>query len=139
MINFNNTTLFNLPSDAQLKTWLQSIIEQEGYIEGELNFLFCDDDHLHKLNVEFLNHDTLTDIITFDYNVGRQIYSDICISIDRVQDNALIHKVSSINELSRVMAHGVLHLCGYKDSTIEEKEEMRSKESLYLSQLDLNI
>lgn len=139
MINFNNTTLFNLPSDAQLKTWLKSIIEQEGYIEGELNFLFCDDDHLHKLNVEFLNHDTLTDIITFDYNVGRQIYSDICISIDRVQDNALIHKVSSINELSRVMAHGVLHLCGYKDSTIEEKEEMRSKEGLYLSQLDLNI
>ena len=139
MINFNNTTLFNLPSEAQLKTWLQSIIEQEGYIEGELNFLFCDDDHLHKLNVEFLNHDTLTDIITFDYNVGRQIYSDICISIDRVQDNALIYKVSSINELSRVMAHGVLHLCGYKDSTIEEKEEMRSKEDLYLSQLDLNI
>jgi rRNA maturation RNase YbeY len=139
MINFNNTTLFNLPSEAQLKTWLQSIIEQEGYIEGELNFLFCDDDHLHKLNVEFLNHDTLTDIITFDYNVGRQIYSDICISIDRVQDNALIHKVSSINELSRVMAHGVLHLCGYKDSTIEEKEEMRSKEDLYLSQLNLNI
>ena len=139
MINFNNTTLFNLPSEAQLKTWLQSIIEQEGYIEGELNFLFCDDDHLHKLNVEFLNHDTLTDIITFDYNVGRQIYSDICISIDRVQDNALIHKVSSINELSRVMVHGLLHLCGYKDSTIEEKEEMRSKEDLYLSQLDLNI
>lgn len=139
MINFNNTTLFNLPSEAQLKTWLQSIIEQEGYIEGELNFLFCDDDHLHKLNVEFLNHDTLTDIITFDYNVRRQIYSDICISIDRVQDNALIHKVSSINELSRVMAHGVLHLCGYKDSTIEEKEEMRSKEDLYLSQLNLNI
>ncbi|MDC0380147.1 rRNA maturation RNase YbeY [Flavobacteriaceae bacterium] len=139
MINFNNTTLFNLPSEAQLKTWLQSIIEQEGYNEGELNFLFCDDDHLHKLNVEFLNHDTLTDIITFDYNVGRQIYSDICISIDRVQDNALIHKVSSINELSRVMAHGVLHLCGYKDSTIEEKEEMRSKEDLYLSQLNLNI
>ncbi len=139
MINFNNTTLFNLPSEAQLKTWLQSIIEQEGYIEGELNFLFCDDDHLHKLNVEFLNHDTLTDIITFDYNVGRQIYSDICISIDRVQDNALIHKVSSINELSRVMAHGALHLCGYKDSTIEEKEEMRSKEDLYLSQLNLNI
>ena len=139
MINFNNITLFNLPSEAQLKIWLQSIIEQEGYIEGELNFLFCDDNHLHKLNVEFLNHDTLTDIITFDYNVGRQVYSDICISIDRVQDNALIHKVSSINELSRVMAHGVLHLCGYKDSTIEEKEEMRSKESLYLSQLDLNI
>jgi rRNA maturation RNase YbeY len=139
MINFNNTTLFNLPSEAQLKTWLQSIIEQEGYIEGELNFLFCDDDHLHKLNVEFLNHDTLTDIITFDYNVGRQIYSDICISIDRVQDNALIHKVSSINELSRVMVHGLLHLCGYKDSTIEEKEEMRSKEDLYLSQLNLNI
>ena len=139
MINFNNTTLFNLPSEAQLKTWLQSIIEQEVYNEGELNFLFCDDDHLHKLNVEFLNHDTLTDIITFDYNVGRQIYSDICISIDRVQENALIHKVSSINELSRVMAHGVLHLCGYKDSTIEEKEEMRSKEDLYLSQLNLNI
>ncbi len=139
MINFNNTTTFSLPSEAQLKSWLQSIITQEGYFEGELNFLFCDDDHLHKLNVEFLNHDTLTDIITFDYNVGRQLCSDICISIERVQDNALIHKASPTNELCRVMAHGVLHLCGYKDSTKEEKEEMRSKEDHYLSQLDLNI
>lgn len=139
MINFINTTTFKLPSATQLKSWLKSIMTEEGYTEGELNFLFCDDNHLHKLNVEFLNHDTLTDIITFDYNVGRQVYSDICISIERIQDNALTHKVSPINELCRVMAHGVLHLCGYKDSTKEEKEEMRGKEDHYLSQLELNI
>jgi rRNA maturation RNase YbeY len=139
MINFSNTTSFDLPSNNHLKKWLKSILLNEGCEEGELNFLFCDDEHLHKLNLEFLNHDTLTDILTFDYNVGSLVYADICISIDRVLDNAYVHNVSSENELCRVMAHGVLHLCGYKDSTSKEKKEMRSKEDHYLSQLKLNI
>ncbi len=139
MINFNNTTTFILAPEPQLLEWLEAIIVQENFEEGEINFLFCDDDHLHQLNVEFLNHDTLTDILTFDYNVGRQVFADICISIDRIQDNASIHNVSSTNELCRVMAHGILHLCGYKDSTDDQKKEMRQKEDYYLSQLNLNI
>jgi rRNA maturation RNase YbeY len=139
MINFSNTTLYDIPLESYLKEWLQTIIQQESFEEGELNFLFCDDDYLHKLNVQFLNHDTLTDILTFDYNVGRQLHADICISVDRVKDNASQHKVAVTNELCRVMAHGVLHLCGYKDKTIKQKQEMREREDHYLSKLNLNI
>lgn len=138
MINFNNTTAFNIPNKKALKKWLSSIITQERHVEGELNFLFCDDDYLYQLNVEFLTHYTLTDILTFDYNVGTQVFADICISIDRVQDNATDHQTTVLNELHRVMAHGVLHLCGYKDGTIEEKKQMRKKEDEYLSLLEFS-
>ena len=138
MINFSNTTAFHIPNKKALKKWLGSIITQENHIEGELNFLFCDDDHLHQLNVEFLAHDTLTDILTFDYNVGSQVFADICISIDRIQDNAAEHQTPVLNELHRVMAHGVLHLCGYKDGTDNEKKQMRKKEDEYLSQLEFS-
>ena len=136
MINFSNTTAFNIPNKKMLKKWLGSIITQENHAEGELNFLFCDDDHLHQLNVEFLAHDTLTDILTFDYNVGTQVFADICISVDRIHDNAAEHQTTVLNELHRVMAHGVLHLCGYKDSTNSEQMQMRKKEDEYLSQLE---
>lgn len=138
MINFSNTTAFNIPNKKALKKWLSSIIVQESHVEGELNFLFCDDDHLHQLNVEFLAHDTLTDILTFDYNVDKQVFADICISIDRIQDNATEHQTPVLNELHRVMAHGVLHLCGYKDGTDNEKKQMRRKEDEYLSQLEFS-
>ena len=138
MINFSNTTAFHIPNKKALKKWLGSIITQENHIGGELNFLFCDDDHLHQLNVEFLAHDTLTDILTFDYNVGSQVFADICISIDRIQDNAAEHQTPVLNELHRVMAHGVLHLCGYKDGTDNEKKQMRKKEDEYLSQLEFS-
>jgi rRNA maturation RNase YbeY len=138
MINFSNTTAFNIPNKKALKKWLSSIITQERHVEGELNFLFCDDDHLHQLNVEFLAHDTLTDILTFDYNVDTQVFADICISIDRIYDNAAEHQTTVLNELHRVMAHGVLHLCGYKDGTNDEKKQMRKKEDEYLSQLEFS-
>ena len=138
MINFSNTTAFHIPNKKPLKKWLGSIITQENHIEGELNFLFCDDNHLHQLNVEFLAHDTLTDILTFDYNVGSQVFADICISIDRIHDNAAKHQTTALNELHRVMAHGVLHLCGYKDGTNREKKQMRKKEDEYLSQLEFS-
>jgi len=138
MINFSNTTAFNIPNKKALKKWLSSIIIQESHAEGELNFLFCYDDHLHQLNVEFLAHDTLTDILTFDYNVDKQVFADICISIDRIQDNAAEHQTPVLNELHRVMAHGVLHLCGYKDGTDNEKIQMRKKEDEYLSQLEFS-
>ena len=97
--------------------------------------MFCDDDYLYKLNVEFLNHDTLTDIISFDYTVGNLIQGDIFISIERVKDNANDFNVSFEEELKRVMAHGVLHYCGYKDKTEEESLQMRTKENYYLNSL----
>lgn len=138
MINFINTTALDIPNKTVLKKWLSSIINQEKHVEGELNFLFCDDDYLFKLNVEFLAHHTLTDILTFDYTVGAQVFADICISIDRVEDNAADHQTTVLNELHRVMAHGVLHLCGYKDGTKGEKKQMRKIEDKYLSQLKFN-
>jgi len=108
--------------------WLSNVIKNEGRIEGDLSYLFCDDDHLHKLNVEFLNHDTLTDIITFDNSFGNTLSGDICISIDRVLDNAKDFGVSFDEELRRVLVHGVLHLCGYKDKSKNEAVLMREKE-----------
>ena len=96
--------------------------------------MFCDDAFLHKLNVEFLNHDTLTDVISFDYSVGKEIHGEIFISIERVRENAHEFNQSFATELSRVMAHGVLHYCGYKDKSSSEEVIMRSKEEFYLQQ-----
>ena len=114
--------------------WLTSIISQENYNEGEVSIVFCDDEFLHKLNVEFLNHDTLTDVISFDYSIGKEIHGEIFISIDRVRENAYEFNQNFDTELSRVMAHGVLHYCGYKDKSTSEAAIMRSKEEFYLQQ-----
>lgn len=119
---------FSLKDEEAATEWLQKLIEQEGRVLHLLNFIFCSDDYLHRLNVEYLDHDTLTDIITFPYAEPPTIHGDIFISIDRVRDNANDFKVSFEKELTRVMAHGVLHLCGYGDKTAEEKQLMRSKE-----------
>ena len=94
--------------------------------------MFCNDDYLHKLNVEFLNHDTLTDIISFDYSVGKTIQGDIFISTERVADNAKDFKVDFVHELHRVIVHGILHYCGYKDKNETDKKIMRDKENHYL-------
>ena len=100
--------------------------------------MFCDDDYLHKLNIEFLNHDTLTDIISFDYSVGKIIQGDVYISVDRVKENARDFNVSFDEEIHRVIVHGILHYCGYKDKSDDETQQMRHKENLYLKQLILN-
>ena len=97
--------------------------------------MFCDDNYLHKLNVDFLQHDTLTDIISFDYSVGKELHGDIFISIERVKDNAQDLGVDFETELHRVMIHGILHYCGYKDKSKEDKMVMRQKEDFYLSKL----
>tara|TARA_B100000963_G_scaffold359863_1_gene388540 strand:+ start:1708 stop:2124 length:417 start_codon:yes stop_codon:yes gene_type:complete len=135
MINFITEEAFKIDKPGAYKRWILGAIENESLELGELSFLFCDDAHLHKLNLEFLNHDMLTDILTFEYNVGNKIYGDICISAERVRENAALHGVSFFNELARVMIHGVLHLCGYKDANQNEKTIMRNKEDFYLSQL----
>lgn len=133
MISFNYETEFKLGDEKQFQSWISNAIEEENCNEGELNYIFCDDEYLHKINVEYLNHDTLTDIISFDYSVGKELHGDIFISIERVADNAKDFEVSFQKELQRVMIHGVLHYCGYKDKTEDEKQLMRSKEELYMS------
>ena len=128
MISFNYETDFSLENEEQYEVWISRIIESEGFDEGEINYIFCDDEYLHKINVEYLDHDTLTDIISFDYTVGNLVQGDIFISIERVQDNANDFNVSFDEELKRVLSHGVLHYCGYKDKTPKDEALMRSKE-----------
>lgn len=129
MINYNYESDFTLDNETIFSKWIKAVITSEAYVLGEINYIFCDDDYLHKINVEFLNHDTLTDIITFDNTVGKTIYSDIFISIERVIDNASDFDVSFEDELKRVVIHGVLHLCGFKDKSQEDTVIMRSKEN----------
>ena len=128
MISFNYETDFELENEAQYEEWISRIIESEGFNEGEINYIFCDDEYLHKINVEYLDHDTLTDIISFDYTVGNVLQGDIFVSVERVQDNAKDFNVSFEEELKRVLSHGVLHYCGYKDKSPEDEALMRSKE-----------
>ncbi|MDO7172138.1 rRNA maturation RNase YbeY [Mariniflexile sp. AS56] len=135
MISFNYETTFSLGNEEQLSDWIKGVITDEKCVLEEVNYIFCDDEYLHKLNVEFLNHDTLTDVISFDYSIGKTIQGDVYISIERVADNAVDFKVSLEEELQRVMVHGVLHYCGYKDKTDSDAKLMREKENHYLSQL----
>lgn len=128
MISFNYETDFELSNESDYASWIQNIIVSENKEEGDINYVFCDDEYLHKINVEYLNHDTLTDIISFDYCEGNFLHGDIFISIERVAENAKEFKVSLENELKRVMAHGVLHYCGYKDKSEQDELLMRQKE-----------
>lgn len=135
MIQFNYETDFSLEDEDRLAAWISSVITSEGFTEEEINYIFCDDEYLFKLNVEFLDHDTLTDIISFDYSIGKIIQGDIFISVERVKENAEDFNVEFLNELHRVMVHGVLHYCGYKDKSETDEALMRSKEDFYLKQL----
>jgi probable rRNA maturation factor len=128
MINFNYESTFILDNEDSYATWLSAVIVSENKKEGEINYIFCDDEYLHKINLEYLNHDTLTDIISFDYSIGNELNGDIFISIERVQDNANDFEVSFDQELKRVLAHGILHYCGYKDKSDSESLLMRKKE-----------
>jgi probable rRNA maturation factor len=118
---------FQLLRKTPLSNWIKKTVEIEGKALGAVTYVFCSDDYLHKMNVEHLDHDTLTDIITFPYN-DNPIEGDIFISIDRVRDNATDFNTTFENELHRVMIHGILHLCGYKDKTEEDEKLMRQKE-----------
>lgn len=128
MINFNYETDFVLDNEEAFEEWLSAVILSENKREGEISYIFCDDEYLHKINVEYLNHDTLTDIISFDYTVGNELNGDIFVSVERVRDNALDFNVPFENELKRVLAHGILHYCGYKDKSEADAVLMRSKE-----------
>lgn len=128
MVIFNYETDFQLENESDYEQWIDAVIESEEKEPGEINYIFCDDEYLHNINMQYLNHDTLTDIISFDYCIGDLISGDIFISIERVQDNAKEYEVSFNEELLRVLAHGVLHYCGYKDKTENEALLMRTKE-----------
>ena len=120
----------------QLKScnnWLEQVVATENKKLGDIIFVFCKDDYLLEKNITFLKHNTLTDVITFDYSKGEKITGDILISIDRVQENSRIFEVSFLNELNRVMVHGLLHLLGYNDKNKKDAKLMKSKEDFYLS------
>jgi len=129
MIEFNYETNFTLKYESKIADWIQSCILKEGFKLGDINYIFCDDTYLHKLNVEFLNHDTLTDIISFDNTMGKLISGDIFISIERVMENAATFNASFEEELHRVIIHGVLHYLGYKDKNKEDQLIMTTKEN----------
>lgn len=128
MISFNYENEFELPNEDQIATWISKVILSENKKEGEINYIFCDDDYLLNLNEQYLDHDTLTDIISFDYSVGNEIHGDIFISTERVLENASDFNVSFQEELQRVLVHGVLHYCGYKDKSEADEQLMRNKE-----------
>ena len=132
MISFDAQNEFILDHEQHWVAWLEHVIRAEGFSLGSLEYVFCDDDFLLKLNQEFLNHDTLTDIITFDNNVGRTIHGEIYISTQRVIENSQEYGVSTENELARVVVHGVLHLCGFKDKTEEDSQKMRAREDYWI-------
>ena len=125
----------NLPETVNTKytVWLEDIILSEEKKLGEINYIFCDDEYLLKVNQDYLQHDYYTDIITFDYVKGKTISGEIFVSLQRISDNASTLSKNYEEELRRVLAHGILHLCGYKDKTEEEELLMRSKEDFYIA------
>ncbi len=134
MIQFHSEGVdFELFNKNKIEQWLSSSISAEGKTLGEINVVFCNDKYLLELNQNYLNHDTYTDIITFDYVVDKQISGDLFISIERVRENANTLNLKLEDELSRVLIHGVLHLLGYQDKTSKEALEIRAKEDFYLA------
>lgn len=128
MISFNYENDFELQNEEQLSSWISKVILSENKKEGEINYIFCDDEYLLSLNEQYLDHDTLTDIISFDYSVGNELHGDIFISTERVNENAIDFNVTFDEELKRVLIHGILHYCGYKDKSDADEQLMRSKE-----------
>ena len=128
MISFNYESAFIIENETIFSDWLTSVILSENKKEGEINYIFCNDGFLLDINKKYLNHDTLTDIISFDYSIGNELHGDIFISVERVKENAEDFNVTFEDELKRVMAHGILHYCGYKDKTAEDEKTMRCKE-----------
>lgn len=127
---------FKLKQGAKIKSWIKKIIELEKKQAGQLNLVFTTDEDLLKVNQQFLKHDTYTDIITFDYTEGKKLSADIMISVDRVEENAAKLKLDKQEELKRVIIHGVLHLCGYKDKSKADSELMRKKENWALKKFE---
>ena len=134
---FENTDPINLPENTE--EWLKNLIIEENKKPGKINYILCDDEYILKVNQDYLQHDYYTDIITFDYVKGKTISGDIFVSLQRISDNASTLSKEFDSELKRVLAHGILHLCGYKDKSQEEEKEMRSKEDYYINKYEEGI
>jgi probable rRNA maturation factor len=128
MISFNYELDFVLQDENLYADWISRVILSENKTEGEINFIFCDDEYLLDINKQHLNHDYYTDIISFDYSIGNDLHGDVFVSIERVKENAQVFNVSFEEELKRVIIHGILHYAGYKDKTEQDVTLMRSKE-----------
>ena len=128
MISFNYETDFLLDNETQFSDWISKVILSESKKEGDINYIFCDDEYILEINKQYLDHDYYTDIISFDYSVGNELNGDIFVSIDRVKENATDFNATFDDELKRVIIHGILHYCGYKDKSEEDEALMRSKE-----------
>ena len=133
MIDFNYLDKFQLTNEEEVRAWLEFVLDEEDRELGEVSYIFCDDDYLYDLNVKHLKHNTLTDIISFDYSLGKVVSGDIYISVQRVEDNARDRHIEFKDELNRVMVHGMLHYIGYRDKSESQKKAMRQKEDYYLS------
>jgi rRNA maturation RNase YbeY len=123
---------FNLKQKSVLKDWIKAVVRKEKKEAATINYTFTSDEELLKMNVQYLKHNTFTDIITFDYSDAKKVSGDIFISVDRVKENAHKFGVAFEEELHRVMIHGILHLCGYKDKTKTDSDLMRKKENAAL-------
>jgi len=131
---FEEDIKFSFKGKRTTRSWIKNAIANEGKSEGEINIIFCSDEYLYKLNMGYLHHNTYTDIISFDFSEEKGVISgDIYISVDRARDNAKKFKQLLKNELSRLIIHGTLHLCGYKDKSQKDKALMTQKEDYYLS------
>tara|TARA_B100000927_G_scaffold269122_1_gene244372 strand:+ start:88 stop:501 length:414 start_codon:yes stop_codon:yes gene_type:complete len=120
-------------NEESISNWVAVSIKKLSFREGDISVIFCSDDYLKQININYLNHDYYTDIITFDYSDNKIISGDLFVSIDRVKENAEINNENFNKEICRVIIHGILHLCGYKDKTSKEKEEMRKLEDSFLN------
>ncbi|OPC17716.1 rRNA maturation RNase YbeY [Elizabethkingia meningoseptica] len=132
MINYFYENVSPISDEDKRAKWLEDLILDEGKKPGDINYILCDDEYLLEINKQYLDHDYYTDIITFDYCKGKIISGDIFLSLQRVLDNASMLETKQEEELNRVLAHGILHLCGYKDKTEGEQKLMRSKEDFYI-------
>ena len=129
MISFNYETEFTLENETLFSDWISRVILSENKKEGDINYVFCDDEYILEINKQYLDHDYYTDIISFDYCVGNELHGDVFVSIERVKENATDFDVTFDEELKRVIIHGILHYIGYKDKSEEEELLMRQKEN----------
>ena len=135
---YNESCNYSLPKKRLTSAWLKSLAEQEGYTLGEVNYIFCSAEHLLEMNRQFLGHDYFTDVITFDSSdrkVEKVVSGDVFIDVETVADNARIYGATKLQEMRRILAHGLLHLCGQKDKTPTAERQMHRKEDKYLAQL----